>query len=80
MPNAADIARDEWLAEQDRWIVAEQELRIFERSLAGQDVLREEQVDRSASLRRTRDGARARCDPAEARYEIAKQKHQPPRP
>ncbi len=64
MPNAADIARDEWLAEQDRWIGAEQELRIFERSLAGQDVLSSEHLDRSASLRRTRDVARERCDGA----------------
>jgi hypothetical protein len=75
MPSDLDLARDEWLAAQERMLAAEQELRVFEQSLAGLDVLFEEHIDRSASLQRIRDKAREHSDDAMGRLEHARHRH-----
>ncbi len=75
MPSDLDLARDEWLAAQERLLDAEEDLRTFEQSLAGLDVLFEEHIDRSASLQRGRDRARGLSDDAMRRLELVKRRH-----
>ena len=75
MPSDLDLARDEWLAAQERLLAAEEDLRTFEQSLAGLDVLFEEHIDRSASLQRGRDRARGLSDDAMKRLELVKRRH-----